>query len=173
MGHVRSESKATPEWVSLRNLTQLCPLFSNSIDTGSILPAFPFSKSFLSLSLRQVPSCVWIFPIPLKTSKCFKYCILESIQAYSLCMIWLLPHPLPPYPVSIRSTGNTHRKTEKERQLANGREEGGVGGGARSYYSEKAWSSINHSNLSDIHCTVQRVHLNQFTSMFICALFSL
>jgi hypothetical protein len=40
----------------------------------------------------------------------------------------------------------THRKTEKERQLA----EGGRGGGwegAKSYDSKKGWSSINHSIL--------------------------
>ncbi len=34
----------------------------------------------------------------------------------------------------------THMKTEKERQFADGRREGD-GGGAKSYDSEKAWSS--------------------------------
>jgi hypothetical protein len=55
--------------------------------------------------------------------------------------IWLLPHPLPPSPV-------TRSKAEKERQLADRRWGGGVGGGARSYVGEKSWSSINHSILS-------------------------
>jgi hypothetical protein len=32
-----------------------------------------------------------------------------------------------------------HRKAEKDRQLADGREWGGGGGGAESYDSEKAW----------------------------------
>jgi hypothetical protein len=43
----------------------------------------------------------------------------------------------------------THRKTEKKkkRQLADGRERGG--GGAKSYDSEKACSSIQHSIFSD------------------------
>jgi hypothetical protein len=38
---------------------------------------------------------------------------------------------------------------EKERKLADGRGEGGGGGGAKSYDSEIAWFSINHSILSD------------------------
>jgi hypothetical protein len=38
----------------------------------------------------------------------------------------------------------THRKTAKERQLADGR----GGGGAKSLDDEKAWSSIYHSILS-------------------------
>jgi hypothetical protein len=42
----------------------------------------------------------------------------------------------------------THWKTEKERQLADGRE-GGGGGGAKSNDSEKAWFSKNHSILYD------------------------
>jgi hypothetical protein len=57
-------------------------------------------------------------------------------------MTWLLPHPLP----SVSSAGDTHRKTGKERQLA----DGGLGGGAKSYDGEKAWSSINHSTHSGI-----------------------
>jgi hypothetical protein len=35
-------------------------------------------------------------------------------------MIWRLPHPLPPSTVSIALPA-THRKTEKERQFADGR----------------------------------------------------
>jgi hypothetical protein len=41
-------------------------------------------------------------------------------------MIWLLAHPLPPSAVSKLDPA-THRKTEKERQLADGR--GGKGAG--------------------------------------------
>jgi hypothetical protein len=40
-----------------------------------------------------------------------------------LYMIWLLAHPLPPLP-SVQGRPVTHRKTEVERQLAHGREEG-------------------------------------------------
>jgi hypothetical protein len=59
-------------------------------------------------------------------------------------MIWLLPpsHSVPPSLVSKLEQA-THRKTEKERQLADG-----GGGGAKSYDGEKACSSINHSILS-------------------------
>jgi hypothetical protein len=39
----------------------------------------------------------------------------------------------------------THRKTEKERQFADGR---GRGGGYKLYDYEKAWSSISHLILS-------------------------
>jgi hypothetical protein len=42
----------------------------------------------------------------------------------------------------------THRKAEKERQLSEGREARGAGGGARSYDGEKSWSSISHSIVS-------------------------
>ncbi len=45
----------------------------------------------------------------------------------------------------------THRKTEKERQLADGRG-GEGGGGAKSYESEEALSSINHSIFSEDSC---------------------
>jgi hypothetical protein len=56
-----------------------------------------------------------------------------------------LPPP-PPSPVS-KLNPETHRKTEKERQLA----DEGVGGGgigAESDDRKKAWPSINHSILS-------------------------
>jgi hypothetical protein len=64
-------------------------------------------------------------------------------------MIWLLPHPFPLSRHEARPS--TRRKTEKERQHADGR---GGGGGVRreanSYDSEKACSSINHSILSEV-----------------------
>jgi hypothetical protein len=44
----------------------------------------------------------------------------------------------------------TQSKTEKERQLADGREGGWGGRGAESYDRKKAWSSIDHSILSGI-----------------------
>jgi len=43
----------------------------------------------------------------------------------------------------------THRKTEKERKLADGRRGGGGGREAKSYDGENARSSINHSTLSE------------------------
>jgi hypothetical protein len=52
-------------------------------------------------------------------------------------MSWLLPFPLPPSPVSQLDRA-THRKTEKERQIADGREGEGLGEEPR---GEKAWSS--------------------------------
>jgi hypothetical protein len=54
-------------------------------------------------------------------------------------------HP-PASSVSKQALPATHRKTEKQRQLADVRG-GGGGGRAKSYDSEKAWSSINHSTL--------------------------
>ncbi len=50
----------------------------------------------------------------------------------------------------------THRKTKKERQLADG-EGGGGGGGAKPYDGEKAWSSIHHSILSGANLTYMYV----------------
>ncbi len=43
----------------------------------------------------------------------------------------------------------THRKTEKERQLADGRVWEGGGLGAELYDRKKAWPSMNHSMLSE------------------------
>ncbi len=58
-------------------------------------------------------------------------------------MTLLLPHhPLNPARPAM------HRKTEKDRQLADGREWGGGVGGGKSCDREKAWSSMNHSILS-------------------------
>jgi len=50
-------------------------------------------------------------------------------------------------------TGDT-RKTEKERQLADGRGWEGGGRGAESYDRNKAWSSINHTILSGLKCRI-------------------
>jgi hypothetical protein len=49
----------------------------------------------------------------------------------------------------LYSEPSTHRKTEKERQIA---DERGSGGGAKSYDGEKAWPSINHSVYSGQNC---------------------
>jgi hypothetical protein len=55
-------------------------------------------------------------------------------------------------------------KAEKERHLADERG-GGGGGGAKSYDREKAWSSVNHSILSDTskvsNCYIQRRKLRE------------
>ncbi len=67
-------------------------------------------------------------------------------QAFSPSRVtWLLPHPPNPF---VSSTDVTPGKTEKYRQLAARR---GGGGGAKSYDSEKAWSSISHPILSGSH----------------------
>jgi hypothetical protein len=63
-------------------------------------------------------------------------------------MIWLLPLSLPPLP-AVCSTPATQWKTEKERQLVDGRG-GGEGEGAISYNDEKAWSSIIYKILSEM-----------------------
>ncbi len=62
-------------------------------------------------------------------------------------MIWLLAHPLHPSLQYARLA--THRKTEKERQLADGRVWEGGGLGAELYNRKKAWPSMNHSMLSE------------------------
>jgi hypothetical protein len=46
---------------------------------------------------------------------------------------------------SVEARPGTYRKTEKERQIAEGGWGEGNGGGAESYDSKKAWSSINHT----------------------------
>jgi hypothetical protein len=56
-------------------------------------------------------------------------------------------------PQSVCSTSDI-KKAEKERQFAHGKE----GDGAKSYDCEKAWSSINHSTLSDDRGTVRAVN---------------
>ncbi len=67
--------------------------------------------------------------------------VLNDLESASLSrrrMNWLLPHPLPPL------TGHTQKGWERETTCW--REKGrGVGGGAKWYDGEKAWSSINHS----------------------------
>jgi hypothetical protein len=63
-------------------------------------------------------------------------------------MIRLLAHPLPPSSVSKLDPQQTG-KTEKERQLAEGREGEGGGRGAESNDRKKAWSSINYFILYD------------------------
>ncbi len=62
---------------------------------------------------------------------------------YRRRLISLLPHP--PSPLNIARQAN-HRKTEKERQLADSGE--GCRGRSKTYDNEKSWSSINHSILS-------------------------
>jgi hypothetical protein len=58
-------------------------------------------------------------------------------------LIWFLAYPHP-FPVSA-----THTKTEKERQLADGREgDKGCRQAVESYERKKAWASINYSILS-------------------------
>ncbi len=57
----------------------------------------------------------------------------------------LAPSPPPPLSRYLSSNGATYRKTEKERQLVHWRGGKGVGGGTK-----KAWSSVNHSVLSDV-----------------------
>ncbi len=56
------------------------------------------------------------------------------------CVIWLLPHPSLPLPA-------THRKTEKERQLADGRR-GGVGVWKEPNHMTAVKPGPNHSKLS-------------------------
>jgi hypothetical protein len=51
-------------------------------------------------------------------------------------MIWLLPHPSP-----VSNIDRGDRKTEKERQLTDGR--GEEVSRVKSYDGKKAWSSIN------------------------------
>jgi hypothetical protein len=61
------------------------------------------------------------------------------------------PTPSPPPLTSISSTCDAiHRKTEKERQLADGRRREGGRRGAESYDRKKAWSSVNNSTLFGI-----------------------
>jgi hypothetical protein len=56
--------------------------------------------------------------------------------------IWLLPHPLPPSPVSKLDQQHTGRLRKRENLLT------AEGVGAKSYDGGKTWSSINHSILS-------------------------
>jgi hypothetical protein len=62
-------------------------------------------------------------------------------------MIWLLPHPL--FPVSNLDRRHTGRRRKRDNFLT-GRGEGRGGVGAKPYEGEKAWSSKNHSILSDL-----------------------
>ncbi len=50
---------------------------------------------------------------------------------------------------------STHKKTEKERQLADRRGGGGGVGEEPNHTTKKAWSSINHSILSGSHKLIQ------------------
>jgi hypothetical protein len=69
--------------------------------------------------------------------------LAESIERFIEISFGSSPTPSPPSPVS-KLDRRKNRKTEKERQLVAGREEGG-GGGAKSYDGVEAWTSINLS----------------------------
>jgi hypothetical protein len=60
-------------------------------------------------------------------------------------MFWLLPLPLRWH---LKARSATHRRTEKERQLLDGRVGQRGGEEAKSHDGEKAWFSIIHSILS-------------------------
>jgi hypothetical protein len=64
-------------------------------------------------------------------------------------MIRLLAHPLPPPPTSLASklVRRHSGRLRKKDDLMTGEGEGG-GSGAESYDYRKAWSSINHIELS-------------------------
>jgi len=70
-------------------------------------------------------------------------------------MIWLLPHGLPPFPVTKLARPATHRKTEKERQLADRR--GGERAGEEQIIRRRGSLvlSINHSILLVFTCQIQ------------------
>ncbi len=74
-------------------------------------------------------------------------------QAFSRGLTWLLADPLPCTFSRQEARPATHRKTKKERQVAvgswGGGGERGDGQGAESKDHKEAWSSINHSLLSD------------------------
>jgi hypothetical protein len=53
-------------------------------------------------------------------------------------MIWLLTHPLPPFPVSELNQRHTGILRKRDNLLR------GEGGETKSHDGEKAWSSINH-----------------------------
>jgi hypothetical protein len=59
-------------------------------------------------------------------------------------MIWLIPHSLP-FSQSKLDRRHTGRLRKRDNKLTGD----GGGGGDKSYVAEKAWSSINHSILSD------------------------
>jgi hypothetical protein len=88
-------------------------------------------------------------------------------------MIWLLPRPLYPrctLPVS-KLDQRKHKKTEKERQLADERGGGEGGEGAKSYEGEKAWFSLNHSILyKPTHLDPPPIPSGFLFTLFICAL---
>ncbi len=65
-----------------------------------------------------------------------------------LAVIWIGSSPNLSPPTVSKSRPATHRKTEKERQLADGRGRGRGWRGVESYDRKKVWSSINHSKLS-------------------------
>ncbi len=75
-----------------------------------------------------------------RTSQSSEWFIEDEAFSPSCYLAPLLPSPTPSHQ---KARPAAHRKTEKERQLADGRErEGGLsGGGAKSYDGEKAWSS--------------------------------
>jgi hypothetical protein len=79
---------------------------------------------------------------------------LQSTKLSRGSMIWWFGSSPSPSPVSkLDRRHKGPRKTEKERQLAEGRRwVAGGGRGAESHDCKKAWSSINHSILSGDSC---------------------
>jgi hypothetical protein len=87
---------------------------------------------------------------PINNAQCAEWGSPESIEWFiadqAFSPFYDLAPPPPPLPSPVSTVdGDTHKKTENERQLADGR--GGVGGD-KSYNCEKALSSINPSILS-------------------------
>ncbi len=117
----------------------ICPpslhFYSSSTQPTRILTFYPKSICFFQIKPEM---STFLFLLHVQNE-------VED-QAFSLSYDLAPPTPILLSAVSKLDRGS-HRKIEKERQLADGRW-GRSGGGAKSYDGEKAWSSINHSILS-------------------------
>ncbi len=85
---------------------------------------------------------------------------IDSIERFIEGQAFSRSNDLAPRPPPVPSVSSN--KPQNERQLADGRGGRGGGQGAESYDSKKAWSSINHSILSDAGYIIEQHHAVSF-----------
>ncbi len=137
------ESNAILSWYSVGELYQ--PVLATSIGSSSYKLLFYHDSNAFGSRESTGHFCVPFF----KGVGCFWEYWMILRGPGILAVAWFGSSPTPsPLPVCELDRWHTGRLRKKEGQLADGRG-GGVGWGAKSYYSKKAWPSINHSIISD------------------------
>ncbi len=110
-------------------------------------------------SLMNPPS-PYLISTAMQYVLCGLYTKAASFKLFLEGQAFLRSYDLAPLLPSISSTSAKHRKTEKERQLADGRGREGGGRGAISYDCKKAWASIYHSILTALQYYLSYLYIS-------------